>query len=123
MTEPAKPLKVRPKKLTPADEMAMVFARSATRAGCPPDQIFNFCKAGVWLQPKQLEFCAAARQCDLPDGPKAILNGGGRGTGKSHTVLAQIFCDDCQRVPGLKDWSYQKGIKLGWKMTQFLFGS
>ena len=90
------------KKLSAEDELLAKFMRVGKDCGCPKDQLFNFLKAGVFLQKKQLEFAAAARLCDLPDGPKAILNGGGRGTGKSFTVFAQIFLDDCQRVPGLK---------------------
>lgn len=72
------------------------------KAGCPKDQVLNFLSAQIFLQPKQLQFAAMARQCDLPDGPKMILSGGGRGSAKSHAVLAQIFADDCQRVKGLK---------------------
>jgi len=30
------------------------------------------------------------------------MMGGGRGAAKTHGILAQIFCDDCQRQPGLK---------------------
>ena len=45
---------------------------------------------------------AAARRCDLPDGPSAVGYGGARGGGKSHWLLAQMGADDCQRVPGLK---------------------
>lgn len=74
----------------------------AKKYGNPREQIENFVKAGVLLQPKQMEIAAKCRECDQPDGPKAILAGGGRGSGKSNAILAQIFCDDCQRVPGLK---------------------
>jgi phage terminase large subunit len=90
------------KKLSPLMEVAKEFTVAATTKGCPQDQIFNFLKANVFIQSKQLEFAAMARSCDLPDGPKVILCGGGRGSAKSHGILAQIFCDDCQRVPGLK---------------------
>lgn len=62
----------------------------------------NFLIAGVQLQKKQWEIAAKCRECDLPDGPKQILAGGGRGSAKSHAILAQIFCDDCQRIKGLK---------------------
>jgi hypothetical protein len=72
------------------------------RAGCPRDQVRNFLRAGVVLQPRQLAASSAARQCDLPDGPTAIGYGGARGGGKSHWLLAQMGADDCQRVPGLK---------------------
>ena len=104
--EPEKNLKVvkakAGKKETVLEVAMRGFTVDAVRQGCPPDQIFNFLKAGVFIQRKQLEFAAMARTCDLPDGPKAILCGGGRGSAKSHGILAQIFCDDCQRVPGLK---------------------
>lgn len=70
--------------------------------GCPPDQIRNFLKARVVLQPKQLAASAAARLCDHPDGPTAIGFGGARGGGKSFWLLAQMGADDCQRFPGLK---------------------
>jgi phage terminase large subunit len=78
--------------------------------GCAIDQLENFARAGVWLQPKQLEFCAAARLCDGNNGknpiltvyPKDIMAGGGRGAAKTHGILAQIFCDDCQRRDELK---------------------
>ena len=92
----------RPKKQTDRDRLLEAFVKSACEQGCPPDQIENFWNAQVILQPKQLRFAALARECDRPDGPKMILSGGGRGSAKSHAILAQIFCDDCQRVPGLK---------------------
>ena len=72
------------------------------RAGCPADQGKNFLRAGVVLHPRQLVASAAARLCDLPDGPTAIGYGGARGGGKSHWLLAQMGADDCQRVAGLK---------------------
>ncbi|MDE2097589.1 MAG: phage terminase large subunit [Patescibacteria group bacterium] len=103
--EPAKPKKVYTKKAKALSAQAELVARlmpMAIAAGCPKDQFENFLKAGVFLQPKQFEFAALARQCDLPNGPKDIMLGGGRGSSKSHGILAQIFCDDCQRVPGLK---------------------
>lgn len=72
------------------------------RAGCPRDQVKNFLRAGVVLQPRQLVASAAARLCDQTDGPTAIGYGGARGGGKSHWLLAQMGADDCQRVAGLK---------------------
>lgn len=72
------------------------------RAGCPRDQVKNFLRAGVVLQPRQLVASAAARRCDQTDGPTAIGYGGARGGGKSHWLLSQMGADDCQRVPGLK---------------------
>ena len=71
-------------------------------AGCPRDQVKNFLRAGVVLQPRQLAASAAARLCDQADGPTAIGYGGARGGGKSHWLLAQMGADDCQRIPGLK---------------------
>ena len=71
------------------------------RSACT-EQATNFLIAGVVLQRKQWEIAAKCRECDLPGGPKQILAGGGRGSSKSHAILAQIFCDDCQRVKGLK---------------------
>lgn len=67
-----------------------------------PDQLENFVAAGYVPQPKQLEFHAAARLCDLPDGPTQIGFGGARGPGKSHAALAQTALDDCRRFPGIK---------------------
>jgi phage terminase large subunit len=72
------------------------------RAGCPKDQMDNFHRAEVILQPRQLVASGAARLCDRPDGPTAVGYGGARGGGKSHWLLAQMGADDCQRVPGLK---------------------
>jgi hypothetical protein len=70
--------------------------------GCPPEQMDNFEKAGVILQERQLAASAAARLCDVADGPTAVGYGGARGGGKSHWLLAQMGADDCQRVAGLK---------------------
>jgi hypothetical protein len=78
------------------------IAGEGLRAGCPRDQVKNFLRAGVVLQPRQLVASAAARLCDRADGPTAIGYGGARGGGKSHWLLAQMGADDCQRVPGLK---------------------
>jgi phage terminase large subunit len=50
----------------------------------------------------QVRISAAARLCDLPDGPTQIGIGGARGPGKSHGTFAQTAIDDCQRIPGLK---------------------
>ena len=78
------------------------YATVARALGCASDQLLNFQRAEIVLQPKQLAASAAARLCDLPTGPKAIGFGGARGGGKSHWLLAQIGADDCQRYPGLK---------------------
>src|SRR3954469_10860885 len=79
-----------------------LFACEAARAGCTEDQVRNFIRARVFLQQRQLVASAAARLCDMPDGPTSIGYGGARGGGKSHWLLAQMGADDCQRVPGLK---------------------
>lgn len=79
-----------------------IFLNAAIAAGCPEDQTRNFVAAKLWLQERQLVASAAARSCDLPDGPTAIGYGGARGGGKSHWMLSQLGADDCQRVPGLK---------------------
>ncbi len=79
-----------------------VFVERARVAGCPREQVENFIRAKVFLQPRQLVASAAARECDRADGPTAIGYGGARGGGKSHWLLAQMGVDDCQRAPGLK---------------------
>lgn len=76
--------------------------RSARAAGCPPDQIERFIRAGYVPQAKQLTFHAAARAADDPNAPNLIGYGGARGGGKSHVLMAQIALDDCQRRAGLK---------------------
>jgi phage terminase large subunit len=78
------------------------LATFGLRLGCPPDQLLNFQRACVTLQPRQLMASAAARLCDLPEGPTAIGYGGARGGGKSHWLMAQMGADDCQRLPDLK---------------------
>lgn len=78
------------------------YATAAKAAGCPRDQVENFLRAGVVLQPMQLRASAAARLCDFPNGPTEIGVGGSRGPGKSHWALAQVAADDCQRFPSLK---------------------
>jgi phage terminase large subunit len=78
------------------------WVAAAQAAGCPTDQMRNFERAGIALQPRQLAASAAARLCDQADGPTAVGYGGARGGGKSHWLLAQMGADDCMRVPGLK---------------------
>ena len=73
------------------------FLQAALAAGCPEDQVRNFILARVFLQPRQLAASAAARLCDRADGPTSIGYGGARGGGKSHWLLAQMGCDDCQQ--------------------------
>ena len=78
------------------------YLAAGREAGCPPEQMANFTRAGLVLQPRQLAASAAARLCDRADGPTAVGYGGARGGGKSHWLLAQMGADDSQRVPGLK---------------------
>jgi phage terminase large subunit len=81
---------------------AQRFVKAARRAGCPKAQVRNFLAGGYVPQPKQLEFHAAARAADRPDGPTEIGFGGARGPGKSHAIMGQLALDDAQRQPGLK---------------------
>lgn len=78
------------------------YVQAGHAAGCPRDQLTNFLRAGIVLQPQQLLFAAAARQCDQVDGPVEIGFGGARMGGKSHAMLSQVGADDCVRQPGLK---------------------
>ena len=75
---------------------------AARKAGCPRDQVERFLSANVALQPKQWRGSALARECDLEGGPTHISLGGARGSGKTHWSIAQVFIDDCGRVPDLK---------------------
>lgn len=81
---------------------ALLLAQTAKEAGVPQDSLSRFLQAGYVPQPKQLDFHAAARSCDVDGGPTQVGFGGARGPGKSHAVFAQAALDDCQRVPGLK---------------------
>jgi phage terminase large subunit len=78
------------------------MARVAKSAGVPRDSLERFLKAGYVPQPKQMEFHAAARECDRAGGPTQVGFGGARGPGKSHGAFAQVALDDCQRVTNLK---------------------
>lgn len=90
---------------------ALLLARTAKSAGVPQDSLNRFLQAGYVPQRKQLAFHAAARECDLPDGPIRIGIGGARGGAKSHAVLAQVAIDDCQRFPDLKFLFLRKVLK------------
>ncbi len=92
-------------------ESALRFARVAADAGVPREAVQRFLSAGYIAQPKQLQFHAAARSCDLEDGPTQVGFGGARGPGKSHALFAQAALDDCQRVPGLKVLFLRKIVK------------
>ena len=85
-----------------------------------PDHRANFERAGVVLQPKQILFVKAAREADNPAMPAEINVGGARGGGKSFTVMAQILCDDCIRVPGLKVLYLRQTAKAGKEQFQLL---
>ena len=97
-----KQLKIGPREKKAIADKIVLYGEQGGLAGCPIDQMTNLLKASIWLQPKQLEFCAKARLCDSLDGPTAIMYGGGRGAAKTHGVWAQVFADDCQRFPNLK---------------------
>ena len=75
---------------------------AAKKAKVSPNQLANFLAAGYVPQPRQLDFHAACRSCDAPDGPTEVGFGGARGPGKTHAMFAQLVLDDCQRYPGLK---------------------
>ena len=78
------------------------YFTTAKRYSLPPDAVANFQRGGYLAQPKQLQFHAAARECDKPSGPTQVGFGGARGPGKSHALFAQIALDDCKRFDGLK---------------------
>lgn len=108
------------------------YLEAARSAGCPRDQVENFLRAGIVLQPRQLAASAAARLCDRPCdhgadepcragcAPTKIGYGGARGGGKSHWGLAQVVADDCTRFPGLKFLYLRKVGKAGREAVQDL---
>lgn len=75
---------------------------AAKTAGVTPDQLRNFLKARIILQPQQFAASAAARLCDHKNGPVEVAYGGARMGGKSHWMLSQMGGDDCTRHPGLQ---------------------
>jgi phage terminase large subunit len=87
----------------------MLIAMKA--AGMTQDQAGNFARAGYVPLEGMLPFHAAARQADKPGGPEWIALGGKRGPGKSHTIMAQVGLDDCQRVDDLKVLFLRKIMK------------
>lgn len=128
------PKPVKPKKQKPLTEMektVLAYAQTAKELGCPREQVENFFKAQIFLQPKQLEMASACRSADhrcsdceaiiasgqdMPIdcakcGPTAVGFGGPRGFGKSQFMFAQICADDCQRYPGLKVLLLRKSVK------------
>ncbi len=78
------------------------YAQTAKDAGCPRAQLENLIRVSIILQPAQLKFAAACRECDQDGGPTEVGFGGARMGGKSHAMLAQLGADDCVRHPGLK---------------------
>ena len=84
------------------------YRATIARCGNPADQIANFERAKIILQPKQLEFSAWARRVDSTEhiegemGSPEVGMGGARGPGKSFGIFAQASVDDSQRYPGLK---------------------
>jgi hypothetical protein len=58
------------------------YLAAGRETGCPEEQMTNFVRAGVVLQPRQLAASAAARLCDQAGGPTAVGYGGARGGGK-----------------------------------------
>lgn len=86
---------------SPQDALDLLV-HTAKASRLPADSLSRFLRAGYVPQPMQVRIHAAARLCDLPDGPTQIGIGGARGPGKSHGTFAQTAIDDCQRIPGLK---------------------
>ena len=83
---------------TPTEEL---YGEELAKQGLRPNQIIGVLNAGIELSDVQCSWSVAARDCDDPEGPEALLVGGARGGGKSTWVLAQLGLDDCQRFPGL----------------------
>lgn len=98
-------------QLQQIEALAIECATRARSLGVPRDQLENFFRGGYIAQPKQLQFHAACRLADLPDGPDQIGFGGARGPGKSHGAFAQVALDDCQRVPEIKGLYIRKVAK------------
>lgn len=78
------------------------YAVQAKEAGLPRDQFANLLQGGYVAIDGMLPFHAACRLADKVDGPEYVALGGKRGPGKSHTIMAQVGLDDCQRMPRLK---------------------
>ena len=98
------------KELSVAEQLVTAFAAEAVKQGCVRQQVENFVRAGMFLQPKQLAMAAAARKCDQAGQPTAVGVGGARAGGKSAWMFAQICLDDCQRYPGLKVLLLRKSV-------------
>lgn len=78
------------------------MAIAMRNAHVPVDQAERFISSGYVPLEGMLPFHAYAREADKSGGPEWIALGGKRGPGKSHTIMAQVGLDDCQRVSGLK---------------------
>src|SRR5690349_17055961 len=94
-----------------ADERIERMLVAMKTAGMTQDQAGNFARAGYVPLEGMLPFHAAARQADKQGGPEWIALGGKRGPGKSHTIMAQVGLDDCQRVDDLKVLFLRKIMK------------
>lgn len=118
---PEKPKRIpRPKKLSPQEQQIQALNEAVLSVAAEAykkvwgehrkaeflqpmvEQVANFLKAGVILQPKQWEMAATARLCDTADGPTHVMMAGGRGSAKTHAILCIEWLDDCQRIDGLK---------------------
>ncbi|WP_395088002.1 terminase large subunit domain-containing protein [Armatimonas sp.] len=84
----------------PPPALIQKYTEAAHAAGLPRSLFEVYLKAGMVLQPKQLEFAAACALCDAEDGPVEIGFGGARGGGKSHAGLS-VLAADCLRYDGL----------------------
>lgn len=94
-----------------SDERIETMLIAMRDSGLPRDQAEKFTRAGYIPLEGMLPFHAAAREADKPAGPEWIALGGKRGPGKSHTIMAQVGLDDCQRVDNLKVLFLRKIMK------------
>ena len=105
------------------------YRAAIARLGNSPDQIANFERARIVLQPKQLEFSAWARRVDTSAhivgemGSPEVGMGGARGPGKSFGIFAQLAVDDCQRYDGLKALYLRKTGLRAREQLEDLIGS
>ena len=73
----------------------------AHKVGVSQGQMERFLRGGYIPQMKQLDFHAEAHKAQTTI-VRYISQGGTRSSAKTHTALAQVLLDDCQRCPGLK---------------------
>lgn len=86
-------------------ELWLSYGQAAKDAGCPDDQFLNYARAGFILTAKQLQFAAACRMADLPDGPTQIGYGGARGGGKQIKTSEIMDCwtsNGFERLPAYR---------------------